>query len=116
MGAPMTDLQHRPRWEEGLPGQRDFLVCELDDETWPCDHELQLRQEPPEEVMTVTDLHEDDDLLTPGEVATMFKVDPKTVTRWVKAGKIAAAERTLGGHRRYRYSDIRAAADAARNR
>ena len=26
-------------------------------------------------------------LLTPAEVATMFRVDPKTVTRWAKAGK-----------------------------
>ena len=25
-------------------------------------------------------------LLTPAEVATMFRVDPKTVTRWAKAG------------------------------
>lgn len=46
-------------------------------------------------------------LLTPAEVATMFRVDPKTVTRWAKAGKISAI-RTLGGHRRYRESEIRA--------
>ena len=29
-------------------------------------------------------------LLTPAEVATMFRVDPKTVTRWAKAGKSTA--------------------------
>lgn len=70
-----------------------------------------------EEVRTVmTDLHEDDDLLTPTEVAALFSVDPKTVTRWVTAGKIQVAHRTLGGHRRYRYGDVRAAMDAARNR
>src|ERR1700733_13730637 len=46
-------------------------------------------------------------LLTPAEVATMFRVDPKTVTRWAKAGKITSI-RTLGGHRRYRESEIRA--------
>lgn len=40
-------------------------------------------------------------LLTPAEVATMFRVDPKTVTRWAKAGKLTSI-RTLGGHRRYR--------------
>ena len=45
-------------------------------------------------------------LLTPAEVATMFRVDPKTVTRWAKAGKISAI-RTLGGHRRYRESEVR---------
>ena len=46
-------------------------------------------------------------LLTPAEVAKIFRVDPKTVTRWAKAGKITAV-RTLGGHRRYRQSDIQA--------
>lgn len=39
-------------------------------------------------------------LLTPGEVAGLFRVDPKTVTRWAKAGKLTAI-RTLGGHRRF---------------
>jgi hypothetical protein len=36
-------------------------------------------------------------LLTPAEVAAMFRVDPKTVTRWAKAGKLSSI-RTLGGH------------------
>jgi len=45
-------------------------------------------------------------LLTPAEVAAMFRVDPKTVTRWAKAGKLSSI-RTLGGHRRYRESEIR---------
>ena len=44
-------------------------------------------------------------LLTPAEVAKLFRVDPKTVTRWAKAGKITAV-RTLGGHRRYRQSEV----------
>jgi excisionase family DNA binding protein len=44
-------------------------------------------------------------LLTPTEVAEMFRVNPKTVTRWAKAGKISAI-RTLGGHRRFRASEI----------
>ena len=46
-------------------------------------------------------------LLTPAEVATMFRVDPKTVTRWAKAGKLTSI-RTLGGHRRYRAAEVRA--------
>ena len=46
-------------------------------------------------------------LLTPAEVATMFRVDPKTVTRWARAGKLTSI-RTLGGHRRYRESEVRA--------
>lgn len=45
-------------------------------------------------------------LLTPSEVAALFRVDPKTVTRWAKAGKISSI-RTLGGHRRYRESEVR---------
>ena len=45
-------------------------------------------------------------LLTPAEVAALFRVDPKTVTRWAKAGKLSAI-RTLGGHRRYRESEVR---------
>ncbi|WP_281181648.1 BldC family transcriptional regulator [Actinomadura latina] len=39
-------------------------------------------------------------LLTPGDVATMFRVDPKTVTRWADDGKLASI-RTLGGVRRF---------------
>ena len=46
-------------------------------------------------------------LLTPAEVAKLFRVDPKTVTRWAKAGKLTAI-RTLGGHRRYRRSEVQA--------
>lgn len=44
-------------------------------------------------------------LLTPAEVAAVFRVDPKTVTRWAKSGKLTAI-RTLGGHRRYRKSEV----------
>ncbi len=50
---------------------------------------------------------EDDALLTPAEVARMFRVSPKTVTRWARAGKLTAL-RTLGGHRRFRASEVRA--------
>jgi excisionase family DNA binding protein len=52
-----------------------------------------------------------DHLLTPAEVAALFRVDPKTVTRWARAGKISSI-RTLGGHRRYRASEIRSLFDA----
>src|SRR5947209_3743749 len=45
------------------------------------------------------------ELLTPSQVAVLFRVDPKTVTRWARAGKIAAI-RTMGGHRRFRASEI----------
>jgi excisionase family DNA binding protein len=46
-------------------------------------------------------------LLTPTEVATIFRVDTKTVTRWANAGKLTSI-RTLGGHRRYREFEVRA--------
>jgi len=49
---------------------------------------------------------ETEKLLTPSEVASLFRVDPKTVTRWAKAGKLTSI-RTLGGHRRYRESEVR---------
>lgn len=45
-------------------------------------------------------------LLTPGEVAGMFRVDPKTVTRWASAGRLGSI-RTPGGHRRFRESEVR---------
>jgi excisionase family DNA binding protein len=44
-------------------------------------------------------------LLTPGEVAALFRVDPKTVTRWAASGRITS---TPGGHRRFRESEVRA--------
>ncbi|MFN8172064.1 MAG: BldC family transcriptional regulator [Candidatus Nanopelagicales bacterium] len=54
---------------------------------------------------------EPEHLLTPAEVAALFRVDPKTVTRWAKAGKLTSI-RTLGGHRRYRSSEVHALLDA----
>jgi len=49
----------------------------------------------------------EDRFLTPGEVAKIFRVDPKTVARWAAAGRIASI-RTPGGHNRFRESDVRA--------
>ncbi len=56
---------------------------------------------------TQTLTKDSDPLLTPAEVASLFRVDPKTVTRWAKAGKLSAI-RTLGGHRRFKQSEVRA--------
>ena len=44
-------------------------------------------------------------LLSPGEVADLFHVNPKTVSRWAKQGRLPSL-RTLGGHRRFRWSDV----------
>jgi len=46
-------------------------------------------------------------LLTPAEVARIFRVDPKSVTRWAKRGLLPSI-RTIGGHRRYYEDDVQA--------
>lgn len=51
-----------------------------------------------------------DPLLTPGEVAVLFRVDPKTVNRWAAAGRLSSI-RTPGGQRRFRESEVRALLD-----
>jgi excisionase family DNA binding protein len=38
--------------------------------------------------------------LRPAEVAAIFQVSPKTVSRWAQQG-LLPYQRTLGGHRRY---------------
>ena len=53
-------------------------------------------------------------LLTPAEVAALFRVDPKTVTRWAKAGKLTSI-RTLGGHRRYKDSEVKSLLNSITN-
>jgi excisionase family DNA binding protein len=45
------------------------------------------------------------ELLTPAEAARKLGVTPNTVTRWSRAGKISAIQ-TMGGHRRFRRSEI----------
>jgi len=53
-----------------------------------------------------TQIKPDNRLLTPAEVAAMLRVDPKTVTRWARGGKLSSI-RTPGGHRRYSESEVR---------
>lgn len=45
-------------------------------------------------------------MMKPHEVAELFLVDPKTVTRWAAAGRITCI-RTPGGHRRFDREEIR---------
>lgn len=47
------------------------------------------------------------EFLTPSEVAALFGVDAKTVSRWARDGKLSCI-RTLGGHRRYRATEVHA--------
>ena len=44
-------------------------------------------------------------LLTPAEVAELFKAHPLTVTRWVNQGLIGSV-RTLGGHTTYKEAEV----------
>jgi excisionase family DNA binding protein len=57
------------------------------------------------------DMMPDDRLLTPAEVASLFGVDPRTVTRWATSGRLSPV-RTPGGHRRYRRSEVLALRDS----
>lgn len=52
-------------------------------------------------------------LLTPAQVAALFAVDPKTVTRWAKTGRLTSI-RTLGGHRRFRAAEVQQLLEAGR--
>ncbi len=47
----------------------------------------------------------DGPLLTLSEVAKRWNVNPKTVQRWARNGRINSI-RTLGGHRRFRLADV----------
>ena len=44
-------------------------------------------------------------LLTPAEVAELFRVNPLTVSRWAVQARIGVV-RTLGGHARYKEADV----------
>ena len=44
-------------------------------------------------------------LLTPAEVAELFKVNPLSVTRWANQGRIGSI-RTPGGHTRYKEAEV----------
>lgn len=66
---------------------------------------MEYRRVTDDDVGTAAPPAEADELLTPGEVARLFGVDPKTVTRWATAGKLTAM-RTLGGHRRYSAREV----------
>jgi len=50
-------------------------------------------------------------LLTPAEVAAMFHVNPKTVTRWAATGRLSSI-RTPGNQRRYLADEIQAFLDS----
>ncbi len=51
----------------------------------------------------------DPEYLTPGELARILHVSPKTISRWASEGRIPCIV-TLGGHRRFRRADAMAVA------
>lgn len=53
------------------------------------------------------DFSDSEELLSPGEVAAYFRVHPKTITRWAESGRLSSV-RTLGNHRRFLASEVRA--------
>ena len=53
-------------------------------------------------------MKEEESLLTPAEVAAMFRVATETVRRWANAGKLDSVRNPGGGHYRFRESEVRA--------
>ncbi len=47
-------------------------------------------------------------LLTPKEVSAVYRVDPRTVLRWAKAGRIKSVDTPGGRLKRFRASDVEA--------
>jgi excisionase family DNA binding protein len=56
------------------------------------------------------DFDADVEYLTPGQVARLLHVSPKTVNRWAHEGRLPCLV-TLGGHRRFRRDDVEAAVE-----
>jgi excisionase family DNA binding protein len=55
--------------------------------------------------MTTQQTTRSERLMRPAEVAVLFGVNPKTITRWARIGKLPSI-RTRGGHRRFASEDI----------
>ena len=56
--------------------------------------------------MALSDYFDDDRYLRAAEAARILRVSTKTLGRWAKDGRIPHVV-TLGGHRRFRASEIR---------
>src|SRR3954451_21567947 len=90
----------------GYGSLRGPSVCSREETDMPPESAVSLNKEGQLMAMSNDDFEAPEALLTPSEVAALFRVNPKTVTRWARAGKLTAI-RTLGGHRRFRVSEIR---------
>ena len=52
-----------------------------------------------------------EEFIRPAEAAKLLHVSPQTITRWAKEGRIGYVV-TLGGHRRFRTSEVQRLAGA----
>lgn len=74
----------------------------------PCPGERWTATEAPDRaksMQSMQSLHTNSPLLTPREVAILFRVNSKTVSRWATQGKLKTV-RTLGGHRRFNRAEV----------
>lgn len=55
-------------------------------------------------------------LMTIGEVAHLFGVDPKTVKQWGIEGRFGEVVKTLGGHRRFHRERVEQVYEETRER
>jgi excisionase family DNA binding protein len=63
------------------------------------------RLEPPPAFVREPD-YDDAEILRPGDVAELFGVSTRIVGKWADAGTLPSF-RTLGGHRRYRWANVK---------
>jgi len=96
--GPYRQLLHLPRARRARPA--GATVRALCPRTPTSSSSRRSKESPVPSTTRTTSGREAAELLTPGEVGRLFRVDPKTVTRWAKTGRLASV-RTLGGHRRY---------------
>ena len=62
------------------------------------------------------DEKENDVYIGSGQVAQLFNVSPATIRRWVQSGHLKASSTTIGGHLRFKLSEIRQVLHAYQNR
>ena len=59
------------------------------------------------------DVEPSEPLLSSGDVAKRLGVSRRTVSEWVRIGRLAPTWTTLGGRHRFRWSDVQAQIEAA---
>ena len=96
---PPNQTSERPRWWITEAAERVAAERSFDPMTSIPDHGPDPAEAPERSLRVI-------------EAAAILRVDPRTVTRWADAGKLACT-RTLGGvtgrgHRRFAETDIRA--------